>query len=56
MDSLPENVKDSYEKYEKDGWRSHRPDQSKETKAGARYKNRDGQLPKVAQEGNEIIY
>ena len=56
LDSLPENVKDSYEKYEKDGWRGHRSDQSKETKAGARYKNRDGQLPKVDQEGNEIIY
>ena len=54
--SLPDNAKDAYGKYNKDGWNGRVPGQTEGTKAGGTYKNRDGKLPTTDQSGNPITY
>lgn len=60
VDSLPDNVRDSYEAYEKHGWKGSRPGQTKGTSAGGDYSN-DGRgggqiLPTETADGEAIIY
>ena len=54
--SLPDNVKDAYVKYNKDGWNGRVPGQTEGTRAGGIYKNRDGKIPNTDQSGNPITY
>ena len=55
-DSLSQNAKNMYQKYEKDGWKGNVSGQTNGTKAGGIYQNRDGKLPAVGSDGNQIIY
>ncbi|MBC1606341.1 hypothetical protein HCJ12_00885 [Listeria welshimeri] len=56
VNDLPDNVKDSYKNYEKNGWGGNVKGQTPGTKAGSSYKNRDGKLPNVDKDGNPITY
>ncbi len=55
QNKLPKNVEDSYEKYEKNGWKGH-AEQSSGTKAGEEFKNKKGDLPKKDSYGKDIKY
>lgn len=56
IEDLPENVRDSYEKYDKSGWKGARKDQSKKTKGGKKFKNKPPKLPQYDKNGNKIEY
>ena len=56
LDELPENVRDSYNKYQKSGWKGARSDQGPKTKGGGVFKNEPPQLPKYDKHGNKINY
>ncbi len=56
IDSLPNNVQESYYKYQQNGWNGPRPDQTPGTRAGGKYKNLGGQLPTMDSQGNMITY
>lgn len=56
LNDLPDNVKNSFEKYDKNGWGGNVEGQTPGTKAGGTYKNRDGKLPSVDENGNKITY
>lgn len=55
LEDYPENVQEAYRRYEKYGWKNHK-EQSKETKAGKEYKNRDKMLPEYDKQGRKINY
>lgn len=56
IESLPQNVRDSYEKYQKSGWKGARKDQSKKTKGGGEFKNVPPKLPQRDSNGKKIDY
>ena len=56
LDNLPQNVQDSYHKYDKAGWQGNVSGQTPGTNAGRGWGNRDGQLPSVDSKGNKIKY
>lgn len=56
LDELPQNVQDSFKKYDDAGWKGNVPGQTQGTKAGKTYYNRDGKLPPVDADGNPITY
>lgn len=56
LKDLPENVRDSYKKYEESKWKGARRDQSPKTKGGATYENEPSKLPKKDSNGNKIDY
>jgi guanyl-specific ribonuclease Sa len=56
LNNFPENVKNSYEKYSKNGWKGNVEGQTPGTKAGRTYKNREGKLPSMDENGNPITY
>lgn len=55
-EDLPENVRDSYKKYDESGWKGARKDQSKKTKGGGEFKNIPSKLPETDSKGNKIDY
>lgn len=55
IEDLPENVQESYQKYEKYGWKNHK-EQSSGTKAGKKYSNRDHRLPETDSNGQRTQY
>lgn len=56
ISDLPENVQNSYNQYNKSGWKGNVPGQTAGTKAGGAYQNSDGVLPTASTEGNAITY
>ena len=56
MGELPQNVQDSYDNYDKAGWKGNTAGQSKGTCAGRKWGNRDGKLPQVDANGDAIDY
>lgn len=56
LSELPENVQDSYKKYEDVNWNGNFVDATPGTSAGKKYKNRDDMLPGVDKDGNAITY
>lgn len=55
-DDLPTNAKDSYNKYDKTGWKGTRQDQTPGTKAGSQWHNKPPQLPQTDNNGKPITY
>jgi len=55
-DDLSQNAKDSYDAYDKNGWKGNTSGQTTGTKAGAAYSNSDGALPTTDSSGNAITY
>ena len=53
---VPENAKDIFGQYEKNGWVGNVAGQTPGTKAGGEYENQDGRLPETDADGNEITY
>lgn len=56
LSELPENVQESYKKYEDVNWNGNFENATPGTSAGKKYKNRDGLLPGVDENGNAITY
>ena len=56
LSDLPENVQDSFNKYDKAGWQGNVTGQTPGTNAGRRWGNRDSQLPTVDVNGETITY
>ena len=56
VEKLPENVRDSYKKYEESGWKGARKDQNPKTKGGGEFKNVPPKLPKTDSNGKKIEY
>ncbi|NUF26964.1 VENN motif pre-toxin domain-containing protein [Gilliamella sp. ESL0254] len=56
LDELPNNVKNTFSQYEKNGWNGNFNGQTPGTNAGRIFKNSDNQLPKVDSNGNPITY
>ena len=56
LDELLENVRESYSKYQKSGWKGARNDQSPKTKGGKEFKNKPPKLPQYDKQGNKIHY
>jgi filamentous hemagglutinin len=56
IEELPDNVRESYEKYEESGWKGTRKDQSPKTNAGGEFKNMPPKLPKYDSNGRKIGY
>ncbi|MGN0524058.1 MAG: DUF4417 domain-containing protein [Eubacterium sp.] len=56
LEDFPENVRDSYKKYEKSGWKGARKDQSPKTKGGGEFKNIPPKLPQKDSKGRKIDY
>lgn len=56
LDDLPENVRNSYKKYEEAGWKGARKDQNPKTKAGGIFENEPPKLPKYDSNGKRIEY
>jgi RHS repeat-associated protein len=56
FDSLPENVKDAFNKYDENNWDGNVPGQTPGTKAGSTFQNRDGKLPTTDSTGKSITY
>lgn len=54
--SLPQNAKDSFDKYDASGWSGSLPGQTPGTAAGGRHLNRDRKLPSTDNKGNTITY
>ena len=55
-DDLPDNVRDSYNKYEESGWKGARKDQNPKTKAGRTFDNEPPKLPQRDLKGKKIEY
>lgn len=55
-EDLTESVRDSYEKYDKCGWKGTRKDQNPKTKAGRTFQNDPPKLPKFDGNGRKIGY
>ncbi len=53
---LPQNVKNSYDKYNKTGWKGNYDGQTVGTKAGGRWNNNPPQLPQTDNNGKYITY
>ncbi|OCG17157.1 hypothetical protein A9G47_09635 [Gilliamella sp. WF3-4] len=56
LDELPNNVKNTFSQYEKNGWNGNFNGQTPGTNAGRIFKNSDNKLPKVDSNGNPITY
>ncbi len=56
LSELPENVQESYKKYEDVNWNGNFDNATPGTSAGKKYKNRDGLLPGFDENGNAITY
>lgn len=56
IEDLPENVRNSYKKYEESSWKGARKDQSKKTKGGGEFKNVPSKLPNQDSNGKKIDY
>ncbi|OCG38884.1 VENN motif pre-toxin domain-containing protein [Gilliamella sp. Bif1-4] len=56
LDELPNNVRDTFSQYEKNGWNGNFNGQTPGTNAGRIFKNSDNKLPKVDSNGNPITY
>ncbi len=56
FNSLPQDAKDTFEKYEEAGWKGNVSGQSPGTKAGAGWDNETAQLPEFDSQGNPITY
>lgn len=56
LSELPENVQESYKKYEDVNWNGNFKNATPGTKAGKEYRNGDGLLPGVDENGNSITY
>ncbi|MCL2137323.1 MAG: polymorphic toxin-type HINT domain-containing protein [Coriobacteriia bacterium] len=56
LNSLPDSVQDSFNKYDQDGWNGNVAGQSEGTSAGGRFMNRDGSLPTSSTDGSPITY
>lgn len=56
LEDLPENVRDSYKKYEETGWKGARKDQNPKTKGGKEFKNKPPKLPKNDKNSRKIEY
>ena len=56
ISELPENVQESYNGYESQGWVGPLPGATEGTRAGGEWSNRDGELPVMDAKGNEITY
>lgn len=55
INDLPENVKESYKDYEKNGWEG-KSTKTPGTKDNGTFKNNEGKLPEKDAEGNDITY
>ena len=55
-DDLPDNAKEAYDKYDKSGWKGAVQGQTKGTKAGKKYENKNNKLPSIDENGNPITY
>ncbi|MDE6766673.1 MAG: DUF4417 domain-containing protein, partial [Eubacterium sp.] len=55
-EDFPSNVKDSYRKYEKCGWKGARNDQNPKTKGGRIFDNEPPKLPQYDSNGGKIQY
>ena len=56
LNDLPDNVQDTFSKYEKNGWNGNFNGQTPGTNAGRTFKNSDNKLPSVDSKGNPITY
>ncbi|KES16171.1 Guanyl-specific ribonuclease Sa, partial [Gilliamella apicola SCGC AB-598-I20] len=56
LNDLPDNVQNTYSKYEKNGWNGNFNGQTPGTNAGRTFKNSDNQLPTVDSNGSPITY
>jgi guanyl-specific ribonuclease Sa len=56
LELLPENVQESFRRYDDHGWKGNVPGQAKGTNAGRGWANREGQLPSIDADGNPITY
>ena len=56
LDDFPQNVKDSFKKYDDAGWQGNVSGQTQGTNAGRTWGNRKGQLPTVDADGNSLTY
>jgi hypothetical protein len=56
INNLASNVQNSYNQYEKSGWKGNVAGQSAGTKAGGTYKNSNGALPMTDANGKPITY
>ena len=56
IDDFSENIRTSFNKYEKSGWKGARKDQSPKTKGGKEFRNKPPKLRKIDSKGNEINY
>ena len=56
LSDLPENVQNSFNRYEEAGWQGNVSGQTPGTNAGRRWANRKSQLPTVDANGNPITY
>ena len=56
INDLPDNVQNTYSKYEKNGWNGNFNGQTPGTNAGRTFKNSDNQLPTVDSKGSPITY
>ena len=56
LSELPENVQESYKKYEDVDWNGNFEGATPGTSSGKKFKNRDGLLPNVDNNGNVITY
>jgi RHS repeat-associated protein len=56
INDLPSNVQNSYNQYNKSGWKGNVAGQTSGTKAGGTYQNSNGALPKTDSAGKPITY
>lgn len=56
ISELPENVQESYNRYETEGWIGPHSDATTGTKGGGEFENKDGDLPVTDEKGNLITY
>ena len=56
INDLPDNVQNTYSKYEKNGWNGNFNGQTPGTNAGRTFNNSDNQLPTVDSKGSPITY
>ncbi len=56
LDNLPQNVQDSFRKYDKAGWKGNVSGQAPGTNAGRKWRNNKAQLPQYDVNGNPITY
>ena len=56
IDSLPQNAKNMFNKYDSSGWKGSVSGQTSGTAAGSKYLNRDVKLPTTDSAGSSITY